>query len=70
MANIEAEVPLYPVQHALTAPIRAAARAKGDARFMSLWAGQASPMSRRHPAAELVEILVLESRGALEGLGR
>jgi nitronate monooxygenase len=68
MAKLEAEVPHYPVQHALTAPIRAAAKAKGDARFMSLWAGQAAPMSRRHPAAELVEILVEESRGALEGL--
>ena len=69
MANIEAEVPRYPVQHALTAPIRAAAKAKGDARFMSLWAGQAAPMSRRHPAADLVEILAEESRAALERLG-
>lgn len=68
MANLEAEVPHYPIQHALTAPIRAAARAKGDARFMSLWAGQAAPMSRRHPAAELIRILAKESRGALEGL--
>lgn len=69
MINLEAEVPHYPIQHALTAPIRAAAKAKGDARFMSLWAGQAAPMSRRLPAGELVEILVEESRGVLEGLG-
>ncbi len=68
MANLEAEVPHYPVQHALTAAIRAAAKAKGDARFMSLWAGQAAPMSRRHPAAELVEILVQESRAVLARL--
>lgn len=68
MANLEAEVPHYPVQHALTAPIRAAAKAKGDARFMSLWAGQAAPMSRRHPAGELIRILVQESRAVLARL--
>ncbi len=38
-------------------------------RMTSLWAGQAAPMSRRHSAAELVEILAQESRAALEALG-
>ena len=69
LASLEAEVPHFTIHQPLTAPIRAAARAKGDARFMSLWAGQAAPMSRKHSAAELVEILVEESRGVLEGLG-
>jgi nitronate monooxygenase len=44
----------YPHVHALTAPLRAAARAAGDADAMHLWAGQGFRLAREVPAARLV----------------
>jgi nitronate monooxygenase len=44
----------YPQVHHLTAPIRAAARAAGDADGINLWAGQAYRQAEEAPAAELV----------------
>ncbi len=66
MSGLEDKIPAYPIQHNLTRPIRAAARAKGDPEFMSLWAGQGSPMSRRCTTGELVRLLVTESCEVLE----
>jgi nitronate monooxygenase len=40
--------------HHLTAPIRAAARAAGDADGINLWAGLAYRLAEETPAAELV----------------
>jgi nitronate monooxygenase len=45
----------YPQVHYLTAPIRAAARAAGDADGVNLWAGQAYHLAEAVPAGELVE---------------
>lgn len=44
----------YPHVHHLTAPLRAAARADGDAEAINLWAGQAYALAQERPAAELV----------------
>ena len=55
----------YPEVHYLTAPLRAAARAAGDADAINLWAGQAHPLARAVPAAELVTSLAAEAREAL-----
>lgn len=55
----------YPAVHHLTAPLRAAARASGDAEVVSLWAGQAYPLIRSLPAAELVAELAAETSAAL-----
>jgi nitronate monooxygenase len=44
----------YPQVHYLTAPLRAAARAVGDADGINLWAGQAYRLARAAAAAELV----------------
>ncbi|MDX6591249.1 MAG: nitronate monooxygenase [Gaiellales bacterium] len=44
----------YPVQRALTAPLRAAAEKAGDAQRMQVWAGQSAAMSQAKPAAEIV----------------
>ena len=44
----------YPHVHYLTAPLRAAARAAGDADGFHLWAGQAYPLAETVPAGELV----------------
>ena len=59
----------FPLQNALTRPLRAAAAKLGRAEFLSLWAGQGVRLARRQPAAELVERLSRETRTAIERLG-
>lgn len=44
----------YPHVNRLTSPLRAAARAAGDADAINLWAGQAYALAQKRPAAELV----------------
>jgi len=44
----------YPHVHHLTAPMRAAARAAGDAERINLWAGKGFARVRARPAAEVV----------------
>jgi nitronate monooxygenase len=61
MLEHDAVAPIaYPEIHYLTAPIRAAARARGDAETINLWAGQAYQLTREKPALELVEELAYE----------
>jgi len=60
----------YPHLHQLTAPLRAAARATGDADGVNLWAGQAYPLIRELPAAELVRLLSDEAVTALDSARR
>jgi nitronate monooxygenase len=64
MESVEAQVPAYPVQNALTASIRAAAAAAGDTELMSLWAGAQVGRARPMPAAQLIQTLVAEMRTA------
>jgi nitronate monooxygenase len=61
-------VPPYPLQNALTRPMRTAAARIGDAERLSLWAGQGIRLVRRLPAAELIERLVREEQEALRRL--
>jgi nitronate monooxygenase len=53
----------YPEIHYVTQPVRAAAREAGDASMINLWAGQAYPLARSEPAAEIVRRLAAEARG-------
>ena len=55
----------YPEVHHLTAPLRAAARERGDADGFHLWAGQAHDLAEPVPAAELVARLAQDARTAL-----
>ena len=55
----------YPEVHHLTAPLRAAARQRGDADGFHLWAGQTYPLARAAPAADLVVGLADEAAAAL-----
>ncbi len=55
----------YPEIHYATAPLRAAARAAGDADGINLWAGQSYPLAETTPAAELVARWGAEAREAL-----
>jgi len=64
MAPVEADLPPFPVQNALTRDIRTAAARAGDREGLSLWAGQGVPMSRDLPAAELVRQLMQETEAA------
>jgi nitronate monooxygenase len=47
----------YPELHYVTAPLRAAGRAAGDADVVNLWAGEAHALARAIPAAEVVRSL-------------
>ena len=58
----------YPEVHHLTAPLRAAGRAADDPDLVNLWAGQAYPLLRPMPAAELVRVLAAEAVEALEAV--
>jgi nitronate monooxygenase len=44
----------YPEVHFLTAPLRAKARALGDADGINLWAGQAYGLAVDAPAGEII----------------
>jgi nitronate monooxygenase len=56
----------YPVQNALTQPLRQAAARANDGDYLSLWAGQGVPLARRRAAAlttsQLVDALDAEWR--------
>ncbi|MDB5746345.1 MAG: 2-nitropropane dioxygenase [Massilia sp.] len=60
MAAVEGQVPPYPIQNALTGPIRAAAAASGDTELMSMWAGTEFARARPMAAGRLVELLATE----------
>jgi nitronate monooxygenase len=63
MSEHDATAPVgYPDVHHLTAPIRSAARERGDADGFHLWASQAHALARELPAAELVTRLAAEVR--------
>jgi len=55
----------YPDVHYVTAPLRAAARERGDADGFHLWAGQAHALAEPVPAGQLVRRLADEAHAAL-----
>jgi nitronate monooxygenase len=66
MADHGSDAPsAYPDVHHLTAPLRAAARERGDGEAINLWAGQAHALATAEPAGELVRRLAAEARAAL-----
>jgi nitronate monooxygenase len=60
----------YPQVLHMTAPLRAAARERGDAEGLNLWAGQAHELAEEVPAGELVRRLGEEARQALREAAR
>ena len=63
MEGIESEedsILPFPLQNALTRPLRTEAAKQGRAEFLSLWAGQGVRMAQRQSAAELVARLATE----------
>jgi nitronate monooxygenase len=65
LTPMQADIPPFPIQNALTSAIRQAAGKANRPEFQSLFAGQAASMSRGSPAAELVAILMQETYAAL-----
>ena len=55
----------YPVQRGLTAGLRQAAAAEGDAKRMQMWAGQAAGMARAEPAVDFVQRVWAEAQALL-----
>jgi nitronate monooxygenase len=58
----------FPIQNALTRPLRTTAAKQGRAEFLSLWAGQGVRLARRQSAAELVARLANEIEAAVARL--
>ena len=56
----------FPIQNALTRPLRTAAARQGRAEFLSLWAGQGVRMARRQPAGELIARIAKEAEWSIE----
>ena len=58
----------FPLQNAMTRPMRNAAGERGDTRLMSLWAGQGASLARDIAAGDLVRELVREAADIKAGL--
>lgn len=69
MERNEASAPSgYPQVHYLTAPMRAAARARGEPELINLWAGQGQPvMAHGVSAQDVIARMANEIRAALDG---
>jgi nitronate monooxygenase len=57
----EQDILPFPLQNAATRPLRNAASAANDARYLSMWAGQGAAMAQDLSAGELVHRLVEEA---------
>lgn len=63
----------FPAQGSVTGKLRQASAKAGKPDFIALWAGQAAPLSRALPAAELIRKLqgeLVEAINALKGIGQ
>lgn len=60
--------PSYPITYDAGKALNAAAKAKGESGYGAQWAGQAAPLARSLPAAELVAQLERETRESIERL--
>lgn len=66
LSPAEQELAPYPVQNALSGPIRRAAAQANRPEYLSLWAGQGAGLCREIPAGELIRLLARETEDALE----
>ena len=65
MSAYRDDIPPYPIQNALTGPIRAAANDRGIPDLVHLWAGQGAPLTKPRTAADLYAELVSEVESLL-----
>lgn len=69
MAEKREPLPDFPTMYSFSDPLRAASEARGDSDFLFQLYGQAAPLNRELPAAELVALLVEEAEEAFK-IGR
>ncbi|MGB0120932.1 MAG: nitronate monooxygenase family protein [Solirubrobacterales bacterium] len=55
----------FPAQISISRPLAAAAAEQGSGEFLAMWAGQAAPLAREIPAADLVDVIMAEAEDAL-----
>ncbi|MGA7396493.1 MAG: nitronate monooxygenase [Solirubrobacterales bacterium] len=55
----------FPAQTSISGPLARAAAEQGSSDFLAMWAGQAAPLAREIPAAELVSVIIAEAEDAL-----
>ena len=67
LGAIREEAPPYPLAAAALAPIRTEAEKQGEYGFAPMWAGQAGPLGRAIPAAQLTCALAAEALALLGG---
>jgi nitronate monooxygenase len=65
-----AGLPPYPIQHVLTSDIRKEAARQGNKELVSMWAGQASALSKKHSAKKLIEHLVSDFKNTLLSIAK
>jgi nitronate monooxygenase len=70
MAEHRTQLPDFPTMYAYSDPLRNAGNERGTNDFQFLLYGQAAPLNREVPAAELVKLLVEEAQGAFAASGR
>lgn len=68
MEAYESTILPYPVQNAFTQDIRKAAGMQGKSEYMSLWAGQASPLAKQETVAAFMERLDREVAQVLQAM--
>jgi nitronate monooxygenase len=70
LGPVSADAPAFPLAGGALAPLKAAAEAKGDAGFTSLWSGQAAAFGREMAARKLTETLAVEALARLKSLAK
>lgn len=68
MQGYKGDIPVYPIQNALTRPMRNWAKQEENSEYMSLWAGQASSLSSETTAFDIVLQLVKGTEHVLKHL--
>jgi len=68
LGAVRPEAPPFPLAAAALAPVRTAAEARGEYGFGPMWAGQAGPLGRPVPAADLVRDLAADALARLARL--
>jgi nitronate monooxygenase len=67
MAAKDAPQLAFPAQNAVTGKLRQASAKASKGDFVALWAGQAAPLARALPAAQLIRVLNEEAIAAIRG---
>jgi nitronate monooxygenase len=68
MDGADAPQLVFPAQNGVTGKLRQASAKAGKGDFVALWAGQAAPLARALPAAELIARLEAEAIEAIQNL--